>query len=111
MKTLLLRMLEWHAVATRGPDVDVWHIGRHIRDWAKPEFLDRLATVFGRFDQIDSWQALLATCDLFRDVATATAKALGFAYPDALDGAISGYVESFGPLIDPPAEGRRSASG
>ena len=65
MKTLL-RMLEWHAVATRGADADVWHIGRHLRDWAAPEFVGRLGIVFGRFDRTDSWQALLATCDLFR---------------------------------------------
>ena len=33
MKTMLLRMLEWHAVASSGPDTDVWYIGTKMKRW------------------------------------------------------------------------------
>lgn len=35
MKSMLLRLIEWDALARLGPKVDVWHVGPHMRDWAR----------------------------------------------------------------------------
>ena len=42
MKQLLLRMLEWHAIATNGPALDISHIGVHMKDWTRSDWLGAL---------------------------------------------------------------------
>jgi aminoglycoside 6-adenylyltransferase len=37
MKRMLLRLVEWDALARLGTEADVWHIGTHMRDWAAPD--------------------------------------------------------------------------
>ena len=37
MKRMLLRLVEWDALARLGPEADVWRIGTHMRDWAAPD--------------------------------------------------------------------------
>lgn len=96
MKELLLRMMEWHAVAKGGDRADVGHIGMRLKDWISADVWQRLNDVFARFDAADSRRALLATTTLFRDVATETADLLGYQYPDDVDDAISGYISEFG---------------
>jgi aminoglycoside 6-adenylyltransferase len=51
MKTHLLTLLEWHAMAQHGPDHDVWYDGRFLRDWADPQALQRLPECFGGFEK------------------------------------------------------------
>lgn len=92
MKRMLLQMIEWHAITTHGLTHDVWHIGTRMEQWASPEVWTRLTDAFGRFGHADSWRALFATLALFRDLSKETAAFLGFAYPDAVDAAISGYI-------------------
>jgi aminoglycoside 6-adenylyltransferase len=92
MKKLLLRMIEWHAIATKGEQHDTWHIGTRMARWTTPEVWERLHEVFGRFDAADSRRALHATIALYRDLARETADALGYGYPDDVDHAISEYL-------------------
>ena len=66
MKQLLLRMLEWRAIAENGTGVDVGQIGLHMKEWTPAQMWDRLCEVFARFDGADSRRALLATVALFR---------------------------------------------
>jgi aminoglycoside 6-adenylyltransferase len=93
MKEMLLRMLEWRALAEGDPQADVGEIGVQMREWTPPHTWERLHEVFGRFDAGDSRRALLATMALFREVATETAERLGHRYPRELDDAISVYVD------------------
>jgi aminoglycoside 6-adenylyltransferase len=92
MKQLLLRMAEWHAIASHGAGYDTWHLGIRMKHWVPPEVWQRLQGVFGRFDAADSGRALLETISLFRDLATETAVLLQYQYPQAADEAISGYI-------------------
>jgi aminoglycoside 6-adenylyltransferase len=95
MKQLLLTMIEWHAVATRGKQQDIWHIGTRMASWTTPQAWERLHDVFGRFEVRDSWRALLATTGLYRDLASEAAEALDYTYPSAVDRAISEYIRGF----------------
>ncbi len=95
MKELLLKMLEWHAVATNGERHDVWHIGMRMKEWIRTDVWERVHQVFGRFDAFDSWQTLFATVSLFRDLAIETAEKLGYRYPYEADDAITGYLKKF----------------
>jgi aminoglycoside 6-adenylyltransferase len=93
MKRLLLEMIEWHAVAGRGPTHDVWHIGTRLEEWAAGDVWVRLHDVFGLFGKRHAWRALIATTSLFRDVSKETATLLGLAYPESVDTAITGYID------------------
>jgi aminoglycoside 6-adenylyltransferase len=95
MKEMLLRMLEWQAIATDGGRHDVWHIGTKMRTWVPPAVWRRLDEVFGRFAADDSWRALLATMSLFREVSFDVAERLGYRYPAGIDDAITAYVLGF----------------
>lgn len=86
-KERLLTMLEWREQAGHLSDA-----GKHMRSWVSGEVWENLHGVFAHFDSEDSWRALLATTDLFRQLARETAGTLGFTYPDDVDRNISGFI-------------------
>jgi aminoglycoside 6-adenylyltransferase len=92
MKSLLLRMIEWHAKAARGRDVDTWEGGRFLEEWADARVLERLPATFAHYGARDVEQALLATMDLFRWLATDIAERLGYPYPTASDEYVTKWV-------------------
>jgi aminoglycoside 6-adenylyltransferase len=75
MKALLLRMMEWHASAKGG--ADTWHGGRFIERWADPAALSRLGGTFAAYDASDVERALLASVELFCDLAADVAARAG----------------------------------
>ena len=93
MKEGLLKMIEWHARANQGWDYDTWHDGRFMLEWADPETQEGLYQVFGGFDTVDCWHALLSSMDLFRRLAQETASALDYSYPAELDGNVTDFVK------------------
>jgi len=93
MKQLLLRMVEWQARATKGPDYDTWQLGRFLEEWADPRALAGLRDAFAHYDEEDTWRALLASMDLFRWLATETAERLGYPYPTAADERVTEWVK------------------
>ncbi|HSX24732.1 MAG TPA: aminoglycoside 6-adenylyltransferase [Candidatus Andersenbacteria bacterium] len=95
MKEMMLKMLEWYAITRTDYPAEVWHIGTHIQHWLEPKKYDRLQLIFAHFDGKDSWKALLAELDLFRDISRAVADQLGYQYPTEMDMNISNYVRSF----------------
>lgn len=106
MKELLLRMLEWHAMAANEHGLDLAQIGTQMKNWTRPDVWERLYEAFGHFDSADSGRALIATVSLFRDVAVETAARLGHTYPRHVDDAISGYIAG---LVDSPDRWSRDA--
>jgi aminoglycoside 6-adenylyltransferase len=96
MKQQLLTMLEWHARALHGWDYDTWYEGKLITRWVDPDTLNELDRCFGHFDAADSGRALRATMDLFRRIATTTARQLAYPYPAALDDNATQYIRGLG---------------
>jgi aminoglycoside 6-adenylyltransferase len=94
MKQLLLRMIEWHACASHGWDYDTWHGGRFLEQWTAPGVLRALRDAFAHYDEHDVRRALLATMCLYRRLAVETAGRLGYAYPAAADGHVTGWVRA-----------------
>ncbi len=92
MRDRLVRVLEWHARATRGPDHDVWYGGRFFERWADPRAAAALRDVFGRYDTEDAWRALLASVELFSWIARETAEKLGLPYPSAAEAQASSWL-------------------
>jgi aminoglycoside 6-adenylyltransferase len=85
MKRLLLRMIEWHAHATKGWDYDTWFRGRFLEEWADPRVVEGLRNAFAHYDEEGMARALAATMDLFRWLAIETAELLGYPYPALAD--------------------------
>lgn len=94
LKELLLQMMAWHGLATNGPGVELWHLGRYMERWADPEAMRELSATFAHYDAVDSWRALWASLALFRRIACETAECLGFDYPVLLDEHMTSLITS-----------------
>jgi aminoglycoside 6-adenylyltransferase len=81
MKTLLLRMLEWHCVAFGGRGFDGNPHGRRLRDRIDERTWHEVLRTHGRLDAADSWRALTTTVDLFDRLGRETARAVDLPYP------------------------------
>ncbi|MBL7200479.1 MAG: aminoglycoside 6-adenylyltransferase [Anaerolineae bacterium] len=81
LKQRLLRMLEWHTRAVRGPDTDTWMRGRFLEEWADPRALQALPAIYAHHEEEDVWRALEGTMELFRWLAIETGESLGYGYP------------------------------
>lgn len=92
-KEFLLRMIEWHEHTRHGWEYNTWYLGVHSHVWMGKDTWADLQKVFGSFDAQDSWQALVATIELFRKLATQTAEKLGYQYPINVDKNITGFAQ------------------
>lgn len=96
-KKFLLKMIEWHAGATQGWNVDTYYMGKQMRAWVARDVWEELDNTFSHFDAEDSWRGLRATTRLFRRIAKETAAALNMTYPDDVDRNISGFIAGLEP--------------
>lgn len=94
LKQHLLTMLEWHARASHSSNYDTWYEGKFLGEWADPRALEALPSTFARYDLEELQQALFATLDLFRWLATETAGKLGYRYPHMVDKDITDWIQS-----------------
>lgn len=76
LKTLLVRLLAWHAQASH-PQVDTWHGGRFLERWADRQALHDLRSAYAGYDAEDVARALWATVDLFERLERECAERLG----------------------------------
>jgi aminoglycoside 6-adenylyltransferase len=95
MKEMMLRLIEWHTLAMRGPGTDVWYIGTKMRQWVDPSIWDEVQEVFGRFDAADSYRSLQASMALFSRLTREIAEAMGFAWPIESENHVRTYVSEF----------------
>jgi aminoglycoside 6-adenylyltransferase len=90
---LLLRIIEWHAKALSGLDVDTWDEGRFLEEWADPKVVAALKGTYPDHDADATWDALFATMKLFRSIATETTERFGFDYLSRADEDVSNMVK------------------
>jgi aminoglycoside 6-adenylyltransferase len=93
MKTLLLQMLEWHAIASGA--ADVWHNGTRMKQWLDEPTWEELHQVFGRFDALDASKAFGATVALYSRLGQTVARSTGLGYPESVE---RGIMSICGPL-------------
>ncbi|MCA7085320.1 aminoglycoside 6-adenylyltransferase [Cupriavidus cauae] len=85
MKTLLLRMAQWHAQALHPGQVDVWHNGLRMDQWAHRDTWHAMQQIFGRFDAADARRAFEATVRLYGRLGREVAERAGLEYPEACE--------------------------
>jgi Streptomycin adenylyltransferase len=81
VKQCLLKMMEWHSHATDSERGDTWYGGRRVDKWSDPRWLTALPQTWPPYGVEGGWDALLATLELFSQVAKETAQSLGHRYP------------------------------
>ncbi|MEJ5352433.1 MAG: aminoglycoside 6-adenylyltransferase [Melioribacteraceae bacterium] len=94
LKESLLTMIQWHAGVKSNWSKDVWHMGKFIDEWADTFVLKKLNSLFGHYDLEDSWKALFASNDLFRNLAREVAKHLNYSYPEDIEKRILQLISS-----------------
>lgn len=77
LKSELLRMIEWDHLLRYAGSRDVRFLGTAMRQWTDAETQDRLEECWATFGLADSKRALIASHQLFRDVAAKIAIAGG----------------------------------
>jgi aminoglycoside 6-adenylyltransferase len=97
LKQQLLRMMEWHAQAQHQWQLDTWHAGRFLEQWASPEALAGLPKTFAHYTAEDIQRALLATLDLYRQLAVTVAVSLNYAYPDETHHFVATWIQEHSP--------------
>lgn len=90
----ILRMMEWHARASKGWTYDTWYDGRFLEEWADPYVLKGLRETFAHYDEADIRRGLLATMSFFRKIAMEIAEKLGFSYPIELDKQVTEWTKT-----------------
>ena len=94
MQHLLLRMIEWHTLATRDWGCDTWFRGRFLEEWAHPHAVKGLQDAFAHYDTQDIKRALLAAMNLFHWLAIETAAKLGYSYPGQADEIVAKWIRN-----------------
>lgn len=90
MRDLLLRMIEWHALA-RGQR-GVYPESRRLEQWIPDDVAAELPATFARYDDASIAEALVHGHALFRRLAREVADREHLAYPEAEDAAIEAWV-------------------
>lgn len=89
----LMKMLAWHVGLktrfTRGPG----KAGKHLNQYLEPELWAMLEKTYSDAGYDNTWDALLAACDLFRAAAGGVARHFGFDYPRGDDERVSAHLK------------------
>jgi aminoglycoside 6-adenylyltransferase len=90
----LRRFLEWRIELDHGWSLRPGAYGRGLERLLPPELWAELAATYVGTDVEDNWNALFRTAALFRRVATEVGDALGFAYPQEVDDAVTAQLRA-----------------
>lgn len=80
LQWITVQMMEWQARAKHANNLDTWHMGRFMDEWAEPEALRQWRMTFSRYDADDIWRALRVSTQLFRRLMGETAQHSGLQY-------------------------------
>ncbi|HHY55028.1 MAG TPA: aminoglycoside 6-adenylyltransferase [Chloroflexi bacterium] len=88
----LLKMLTWWVGVETNFAYSVGKEGKYLHRWLAPELWRQLLATYADADVARSWEALFATCALFRRVARPVAAHFGYPYPQEDDARVSAYL-------------------
>lgn len=89
----LMKMLSWHIGVKTDFKVNPGKLGKYFQNYLEPEIWDMLLKTFADASYENTWDALFATCDLFRKVAIPIAEHFGFEYPFDDDRRVSAHLK------------------
>jgi aminoglycoside 6-adenylyltransferase len=89
----LMKMLTWHIGVNTDFKVNPGKLGKYFQKYLEPELWGMLLKTYADARYENTWEALFATCDLFRRVAIPLAEHFGFEYPLADDRRVTAYLQ------------------
>jgi len=99
IKSWLLSMLQWHAVARAGSALQLKNEGREMQSWIDPNVYAELNHCFGSFNHQQQWSALLSTTKLFSKLTHETASGFDFSYNDVPEKKITEFIFQLNPKV------------
>lgn len=88
----LMKMLTWHIGRKTDFQVSPGKLGKYFQKYLEPELWDMLQKTFADANYENTWDALVATCELFRNVAIPIAEHYGFEYPFEDDKRVTAHL-------------------
>jgi aminoglycoside 6-adenylyltransferase len=89
----LMKMLCWYVGVQTQFSKNPGSFGKYIQKHLEPELWDMLMKTYADASVENTWDALDMMCRLFRKVAIRVAEHFSFAYPEADDHRVSGYLK------------------
>src|SRR5215216_2815551 len=89
----LMKMLKWHIGVKTHFQVNPGKQGKYFQKYLEPELWELLLKTFADASYENTWEALFATCRLFRRGAIPTAEHFGFEYPFEDDRRVTEHLE------------------
>jgi aminoglycoside 6-adenylyltransferase len=89
----LMKMLRWHIGIKTEFLINPGKMGKYFQRYLEPEFWELLLKTYSDASYESTWDALLATCDLFRRLAIPITEHFGFEYPSEDDRRVSAHLE------------------
>jgi len=86
-------MIEWYEKAKHGWNYDTNCDAKRMQSWVTKSIWEKAHKIFGHFDKEDSFAALMCTIELFRKIATDTAKMLDYEYLTDVDNEITKLIK------------------
>jgi aminoglycoside 6-adenylyltransferase len=88
------RLLEWRIELDHDWSLKPGAYGRGLERLLPPDLWSELAATYVGAGVEENWEALVRTIALFRRVAKEVGEALGYAYPQAVDDAVTAHLEA-----------------
>ena len=88
----VLQVLAWYAADLHGWQVDPGKFGKWLKEYLPAGIWDSYVKTYAGAGDEENWEALLETLRLMRQVGTALAASLGYAYPLEDDQRMTAYL-------------------
>ena len=93
MKAKLLYMIELYTRFSRDGEVDTWHNGRLLEQWADHSILTKLKDCFTDYDEQMLKRALQHQMNIYHDIASEVAARQDIPYPDDARKIIKNWIQ------------------
>lgn len=88
----LMKMITWYVGLRTQFSRSPGKFGKHLPQYLEPDLWEMLRKTYSDAEYENTWEALHATCDLFRRLALPVAEAFDFEYPQQDDERVSAHL-------------------
>ncbi len=92
IRTELMKMLVWYIGCQTDFKINPGKYGKYYNQYLTPELWQSLLSTYSDSDYAQTWEALFAMGELFRNIATQVSVHMGFLYPAEEDARVSAHL-------------------
>jgi len=87
-----MKMLVWYIGCQTDFKINPGEYGKYYSQYLTPELWQSLLSTYSDSDYAQTWEALFAMGELFRNIATQVSVHMGFLYPAEEDARVSAHL-------------------